>query len=89
MPSLFFKPPTLTDAITSPPLPRLNSRGRIRTMLAAEVENGIVINPSVFMPGPNPSRDSTQGGTGPVIDIVAGFTDRNTVETSWQKVRPL
>jgi hypothetical protein len=58
-------------------------------MLAAEVENGIVINPSVFMPGPNPSRDSTQGGTGPVIDIVAGFTDRNTVETSWQKVRPL
>jgi len=74
-------------------LRRLNFRDYIRTKLAAGVKNGIVVNPaaqaSAFTPGPIPSRDNTQGSTGTIIDIVAGFTDQNTVEPSSEEDRPL
>jgi hypothetical protein len=72
---------------------RLNFRDHIRTKLAAEVENGIVVNPaaqaSAFTPGLVFSMDNTQGSTSTVIDIVAGFTDQNTVEPSSEEVRPV
>jgi hypothetical protein len=79
---------TLTDASL---LLRLNSRDRIRAKFAAGVENGIVINPLVFTPGPNLGTDTTQGGTGVTIDTVTGFTDQNsnTVEPSLETVRLL
>ncbi len=81
----------LSRSRTSSLLLRLNSRDRIRAKLAADIESGIVINPLVFTPGPNLSRDTTQGGTGVAIDIVAGFTDQNlnTAEPSSEKVRLL
>jgi hypothetical protein len=61
-------PPLTPTPYTPSLLCRLNSRDRIRTKLAAGVEDGIVINPSVqaagsvSTPGPNPSRDNTEGG---------------------------
>jgi len=86
-------PVFLSRSRTRSLLLRLNSRDRIRAKLAADVESGIVTNPLVFTPGPNLStgRDTTQGGTGVAIDIVAGVTDQNlnTVEPSSEKVRLL
>src|SRR6266851_2046863 len=90
-------PPLTLTPCTPSLLCRINSRDRIRTKLAAGVENGIVFNPSVqasgsvSTPGPNPSRDNTEGSTGTIIDlqVVTSFRSQKIVEPSSEKVRLL
>jgi hypothetical protein len=49
---------------------RLNSRDRIRTKLASESKDGVIITLSTFTPSPNLSGDTSTGTT---IDIIDGF----------------
>jgi len=61
---------------------QLNSRDRIRTRFAAKAKKGIMFNPPLFTTRQNSSKDGTRGSSSIIIDIVAGFTDENTVEFS-------